>query len=396
MTTEKKLIQPKLGLLKLAEKLGSVSDACKVMGYSRDSFYRFQKLYEEGGELALQEISRSKPLLKNRIDPAIEQAVISYAVDQPAHGQLRASNEMRKKGISVSPSTVRSAWLRNDLETFQKRLKALEAKVAQDGLILTDAQVAALERKKNEKESIGEIETHHPGYLGAQDTYYVGYIKGVGKIYQQTYIDTYTRVAFAKLYDRKNALVAADMLNDKVLPFYQNEQVDLLRILTDRGTEYCGAREHHEFELYLTIEDIDHTKIKAKSPQTNGICERFHRTIQDEFYAIAFRKKMYDNIQALQIDLDTWIDYYNKERPHSGRYCYGKTPMETFIDSKALAKEKNTTGLFGQTPNLAISGEAETGAAGEQPVRNTLIDENDKAAGFNTAALPQNHFFRHA
>ena len=326
--------------MKLAEKLGNVSEACKVMGYSRDSFYRFQKLYEEGGELALKEISRSKPLLKNRIEKEIEDAVIAYATEQPAHGQARASNELRKKGVSVSPSTVRSVWLRNDLETFQKRLKALEAKVAQDNIILTDVQVAALERKKHDQESKGEIETYHPGYLGAQDTYYVGYIKGVGKIYQQTFIDTYTRVATAKLYDRKNALVAADMLNDRVLPLYQAHDVQLLRILTDRGTEYCGAREHHEFQLYLAIEDIDHTKTKAKSPQTNGICERFHRTMQDEFYAIAFRKKMYDSLEALQTDLDIWLEYYNNERPHSGRYCFGKTPMQTFIDSIPLAKEK--------------------------------------------------------
>jgi transposase InsO family protein len=340
MTQTQKLIQPKLGLLKLAERLGSVSEACKVMGYSRDSFYRFQKLYESGGELALKEISRSKPLLKNRIEKELEEAVVAYAAEQPAHGQVRASNELRKKGISVSPSTVRSVWLRHDLETFQKRLKALEAKVVQDGLILSDTQVAALERKKQDQESKGEIETHHPGYLGAQDTYYVGYIKGVGKIYQQTFIDTYTRVAAAKLYDRKNALVAADMLNDKVLPLYGSHDVQLLRILTDRGTEYCGAREHHEFQLYLTIEDIDHTKTKAKSPQTNGICERLHRTMQDEFYAIAFRKKMYDSLEALQIDLDRWMDYYNNERPHSGRYCFGKTPMQTFIDAIPLAKEK--------------------------------------------------------
>lgn len=346
MTTTQKLIQPKIGLLKLAEKLGNVSEACKVMGYSRDSFYRFQKLYDEGGELALKEISRSKPLLKNRVEQEIEDAVAAYAVAQPAHGQLRASNELRKKGVTVSPSTVRCIWLRHDLETFQKRLKALEAKVAQDGIALTDTQVAALERKKQEQESKGEIETYHPGYLGAQDTYYVGYIKGVGKIYQQTFIDTYTRVAFAKLYDRKNALVAADMLNDKVLPFYQQQDVQLLRVITDRGTEYCGAREHHEYQLYLTIEDIDHTKTKAKSPQTNGICERFHRTIQDEFYAIAFRKKMYDSFELLQQDLDLWMEHYNNERSHSGRYCYGKTPMETFIDSVPLAKEKMLTEHF--------------------------------------------------
>lgn len=374
MTTTQKLIQPKMGLLKLAEKLGNVSEACKVLGYSRDTFYRFQHLYEQGGELALKEISRSKPLLKNRVDKDIEDAVVAYAVEQPAHGQQRTSNELRKKGISVGPSTVRCVWLRHDLETFQKRLKALEAKVAQDGIILNDVQIAALERKKEEEQSKGEIETHHPGYLGAQDTYYVGYIKGVGKIYQQTFIDTYTRVAFAKIYDRKNALVAADALNDKVLPFYQEQNIDLLRVLTDRGTEYCGAREHHEYELYLSIEDIDHSTTKARSPQTNGICERFHRTMQEEFYAIAFRKKMYNSLEDLQADIDQWIKFYNEERPHSGRYCFGKTPMQTFEDSKELSRQKDSNNLFGKSNNFKLSDKAETGSAGGQPVRNSLTD----------------------
>jgi hypothetical protein len=220
MNTEQKIIKNKLGLIKLAETLGSVSRACKVMGYSRDSFYRFKELYEQGGELALQEISRKKPILKNRVEEIVEEAVVAFAIEKPAFGQLRVSNELKKKGIFVSPGGVRSIWLRHDLETVKKRLKALEAKSAQENFILTEDQLQALERAKEEKVAHGEIETEHPGYLLSQDTYYIGDLKGVGKIYQQTVIDTYSKNVFIKLYDRRNALVAADILNDKVLPWY--------------------------------------------------------------------------------------------------------------------------------------------------------------------------------
>jgi hypothetical protein len=350
MTTEVKLIKSKLGLLKLAEELGNVSQACKVMGYSRDSFYRLQDLFDTGGELALLEISRKKPIPLNRVESYVEEAVVKMATDNPAFGQFRVSNELRKQTITISPGGVRSVWKRHYLETFKKRLKALETMVAQDGLILTEAQVVALERKKEEEKAMGEIETFHPGYLGAQDTYYVGTVKGIGRIYQQTFIDTYSKTAEAKLYDRKNALVAADIVNDRVLPFYEQHEIPLLRILTDRGSEFCGVLERHEYQLYLTLEDIDHTRTKVRHPQTNGICERFHKTIQNEFYAIAFRKKIYSSLEQLQEDLDHWLYYYNWERPHSGRYCFGKTPMQTFLDTVCLAKEKQLDQLY-QTPN---------------------------------------------
>lgn len=344
-TIQTKIIKPKLGLLELAKQLGNVSQACKVMGYSRDTFYRFQELYETGGETALQEISRKKPILKNRVADSIERAVVAMAIEFPAYGQLRACNELAKRGILISAGGVRSVWLRHDLQTFQKRLKALEAKVAQEGIILTEDQLTALEKAKTEKEAHGEIETHYPGFLGAQDTYLIGKIKGVGTIYQQTFIDTYSRVAIVKLYTDKTAITVADTLNDRVIPFFEKQEIPLLRILTDRGTEYCGKPDHHAYQLYLGIEDIDHSRTKANSPQTNGICERFHRTMQDECYSILFRKKVYYTLQDIQTDVDYWIDNYNNQRPHSGKHCYGKTPMQTFLDAKDLAKEKNISSL---------------------------------------------------
>jgi transposase InsO family protein len=340
MTTEEKLIKNKLGLLELATYLKNVSEACRVMGFSRDTFYRFKKAYEEGGVEALKEKSRRKPNAKNRVPEEVEQEVLKLALEEPSLGQKRVSDTLRQNGIFISPAGVRCVWLRHQLETFQKRLKSLEEHVAKTGAVLTEEQLRALEKAKEEKAAWGEIETEHVGYLGAQDTFYVGTLKGVGRIYQQTFIDTYSAVGFAKLYTTKAPINSADLLNDRVIPFFDKSAIPLLRILTDRGTEFCGRPDTHDYQLFLAINDIEHTKTKVKNPQTNGICERFHKTILDEFYNIAFRKKIYAGVEDLQRDLDEWLVKYNTTRAHQGKRCQGKTPMETFLENLPLAKEK--------------------------------------------------------
>jgi transposase InsO family protein len=337
------VIKHKVGLLNLAAELGNVSRACKVMGFSRDTFYRYQTAVETGGVDALIDANRRKPNLRNRVEEATEVAVAQFALEQPAFGQVRVSNELRKRGIFVSPSDVRSVWLRRDLESFKKRLSALERHVAETGEVLTEAQVVALERKQEDDVAHGEIETAHPGYLGSQDTFYVGTIKGVGRIYQQTFVDTYSKWAAAKLYTTKTPITAADLLNDRVLPFLAEQEMGLIRVLTDRGTEYCGRPEAHDYQLYLALNDIEHTKTKVRHPQTNGICERFHKTILQEFYQVTFRRKIYRSIEELQNDLDDWLAYYNNDRTHQGKMCCGRTPMQTLIDGKEAWQDKITT-----------------------------------------------------
>jgi transposase InsO family protein len=337
------VIKHKVGLLNLAAELGNVSRACKVMGFSRDTFYRYQTAVETGGVDALIDANRRKPNLRNRVEEATEVAVAQFALEQPAFGQVRVSNELRKRGIFVSPSGVRSVWLRRDLESFKKRLSALERHVAETGEVLTEAQVVALEKKQEDDVAHGEIETAHPGYLGSQDTFYVGTIKGVGRIYQQTFVDTYSKWAAAKLYTTKTPITAADLLNDRVLPFLAEQEMGLIRVLTDRGTEYCGRPEAHDYQLYLALNDIEHTKTKVRHPQTNGICERFHKTILQEFYQVTFRRKIYRSIEELQNDLDDWLAYYNNDRTHQGKMCCGRTPMQTLIDGKEGWQDKITT-----------------------------------------------------
>lgn len=330
------IINRKVNIVELGQVLGNISDACRKLGVSRQHYYDIKQALREDGIEGLIEKTRKMPRYGNRVSSEIEERVLQYSLEYPTHGQVRVSNELKRSGLIVSAGGIRSIWLRHKLEKKALRLKRLEAWSAEHSNVLTESQVQALEIAKEEKEAHGEIETYHPGFLLGQDTYYVGYIKGVGKLYQQTGIDTYSNVAFAKLYNDKNAVTAADFLNDKVLPFFDKHSTSLLRVLTDRGTEYCGKPEGHPFELFLHLNDIEHARTKVRHPQTNGCTEKLNQTIQEEFYAVAFRKKLYTSLGEIQVDLDTFIERYNSERTNQGKNCKGRTPLETFLDGLKL------------------------------------------------------------
>lgn len=330
MTQQQYIIRRKVNIVQLSEQLGNISEACRKLGVSRQHYYDIKSALETDGIEGLLEKARNKPRFKNRVASEIEERVLSYSLEFPTHGQVRVANELKKEGMRLSPGGVRSIWLRHKLEKSILRLRRLEKWAAENSNILTENQVQALEKAKEEKEAFGEIESFHPGFLLGQDTFYVGWIKGIGKIYQQTGIDTYSNVGFAKLYIEKSAITAADFLNDRVLPFFDEHEIRLLRVLTDRGTEYCGVQETHSYELYLYLNDIDHTRTKARHPQTNGCTERFNQTLLEEFYKVAFRKKVYATLEEIQVDLDEFLKEYNGDRTNQGKYCNGRTPMDTF------------------------------------------------------------------
>lgn len=341
MTHQEYVIKRKLNILDLAETLGNVSEAARRTGVSRKHIYDIKRTLIEEGVEGLREKTKRVPRHSNRLPQNIEEKILEYSLHQPTHGQVRAANELnRKYGWTISAGGVRGVWLRHEIQTVALRLKRLEKWSAENNGILTESQVQALEEKKQKDESHGEIETHHSGYLFAQDTYYVGTIKGIGRIYQQTGIDTYSNVGFAKIYTQKTSIEAADFLNDKVLPFFDEHRIAVLRVLTDRGPEYSGRADAHPYQLFLGLNDIAYSRTKARHPQTNGSCEKLNQTIEREFYAIAFRKKLYSSMEELQEDLDVFMESYNKDRTNQGKRCKGRTPYETFIEGVELYRQK--------------------------------------------------------
>jgi len=325
-------------LLQLAERLGNVSRACKMHGVSRSQFYEYKRAFQEYGIEGLIDkppIPGSHP---NELPEEKRNRIIELSLEHPTFGQQRIADQLALEGLLVCATSVRNVWMREDIQTRYKRLLRLEEKAAVEGFDLTEQQIRLLE-KANPCIRERHVESRYPGQLLCQDTFYVGRLKGVGRVYLQAVVDTYGSYAFGKLYVTKRQETAVDILYDRVLPFYREHGLPVEAILTDNGTEYRGRPMIHLYEIFLEFNDIEHRHTKVAHPRTNGFVERFNRTVLDEFFRTVFRKKFFESVEALQTDLDEWLHYYNHERPHRGYRNMGRRPIETIELGKKEREE---------------------------------------------------------
>lgn len=340
MTAEKKIAQKRLTLLQVAERIRNVSEACRRHSVSRSQFYEYKRAFQEFGFDGLMDRPPIPKSFPNETPADVKEKVIALSLKHPAWGPVRLSDNLRLEGISISPGTVRNIWIKEDLVTRYKRLLRLEEEKNGGDVDLTEEQIRFLE-KANPCFRERKVESPYPGYLLSQDTFHVGRIKGVGRIWLQAVVDTYGSFAFGKLYTSKLPETAVDVLYDRVMPFYESQGLKIEHILTDNGREYCGRPMIHPYQIFLDFNDIEHRRTKVARPRTNGFVERFNRTVLDEFFRETFREKFYTSVEELQEDLDRWLHCYNYERPHRGYRNMGRRPIET-IEAGKIIKEQET------------------------------------------------------
>ena len=327
MTSEEKLSRQRLSVLQLAETLNNVSEACRQRGFSRTQFYEYKRRFQTHGLEGLKDLPPVHHSHPWSTPPEVVERILEMSLAHPGWGCVRLSDQLKLEGISVSSPTIQNILIKNEVGSKYQRLLKLEEQALQKAIELTPEQVAQIE-KANPCFRERHVESTHPGELLSQDTFYVGQLKGVGKVYLHTVVDTFGSYAFGFLHTSKQPEAAVAVLHNDVLPFYQDLGLNVQALLTDNGREFCG-KDSHPYEIYLALNEIEHRHTKVRRPQTNGFVERFNRTVLDEFFRPVFRTKFYESVDVLQNDLDIWLVHYNTERAHQGYRNMGKRPIDT-------------------------------------------------------------------
>jgi transposase InsO family protein len=340
MNPEVKVVRQRMSVLELADALGTISEACRQRNVSRSQFYEYKRRFQTHGLEGLKDlppIHHSHPLTT---PPDVEARILALSLEHPAWGCNRLGDHLALEGISVSAPTIQRILNDSGMGTRYDRWLKLEQQHAQQAIELTGEQVQFIE-KQNPAFRERHVESGQPGELLCQDTFHVGHIKGVGRVYLHVVVDTYSSLAFGFLHTTKRPEAAAAVLHNDVLPFYEARNIPVGAMLTDNGREFCGT-ESHPYELYLALSEIEHRRTKVRKPQTNGFVERFNRTVLDEFFRTAFRTKFYESVEQLQADLDEWLAYYNNQRPHQGYRNMGRRPIDTinlFLEQRGSEAE---------------------------------------------------------
>ena len=327
MVAEEKVARRKLSVPKLAQTRGNVSEACRIKDVSRTQFYEYKRRFQTHGLEGLKDLP---PIHKTHPFTTLPRAVerlLAISLDHPTWGCVKLSSMLKLEGISISSPTIQNILIKHGMASRYERLLKLEEKAAHHAIELTAEQVAQIE-KANPCFRERHVESSKPGELLSQDTFYVGVLKGVGRVYLHAVVDTYSSFAFGFLHTSKQPEAAVAVLHNNALPFYEELGLEVTAVITDNGREFCG-KDTHPYELYLSLNDIEHRTTRVRRPQTNGFVERFNRTVLDEFFRTAFRTKFYESVEALQTDLDLWLKHYNTERPHQGYRNMGRRPMDT-------------------------------------------------------------------
>jgi len=341
---KEKVAWQRLSVLELAQALGNVSEACRQRGMDRTSFYQYKRQFQTHGLEGLKDLPPVHKTHPMTTPQAVVDRILALSLEHPGWGCTRLSDMLKLQGVSVSSPTVQNILIKHGMGGKYDRLLKLEEKAEKEPITLTADQIRLIE-KANPCYRERHVESSRPGELLAQDTFYVGQLKGVGKVYLQAVVDTYGSYAFGFLHITKLPACSVAVLHNDALPFYREKGITVNAVLTDNGREYCGT-EAHPYEVYLALNDIEHRKTKVRRPQTNGFVERFNRTALDEFFRTAFRERFYDTVDQLQADLDAWLDHYNNERPHRGYRNMGKRPTDTVTEylGKLEAESKVSVG----------------------------------------------------
>lgn len=324
-----KLAQSRLSVLELARELGNVAEACRQRGLDRTSFYEWKRRFQTQGFEGLKDLPPIHKSHPQATPPETVARIRALALEHPAFGCNRIEALLALEGVRVSAITIQKILNDHGLGSRYDRWLALEQLNAEKTIEITPEQAAFLERL-NPCFRERHVESSAPGELLSADTFFVGSLKGVGKVYLHAVVDTFGSYAFGFLHVSKQPEVAVAVLHNDVLPFYRHLDLPVTAVLTDNGREFCGT-DTHPYELYLELNGIEHRRTKVRTPRTNGFVERFNGTGLDEFFRVKLRETFYDSVEALQADLDAWLVHYNTERPHLGYRNMGRRPADTVM-----------------------------------------------------------------